>query len=161
MPALLPKNGVKSRSCPYCREVAVSLDGSRRVTDRSEPTELRRYFVLYPHMEYYYAKSHQEYVPLPPLKDVAPSASQMMHVIYPSPNSVISLSRQMDGTTGFVVCKVAHTDVNAELFWHLDNSFLGSTTDIHHMKIQPDVGYHRLTVVDNYGNSEMVPIIIK
>ena len=161
MSALLPKNGVKSKSCPYCREVAVSLDGSRRVTDRSEPTETRRYFVLYPHMEFYYARTHQEYVPLPPLKDVAPNASQIMHIIYPLPNSVISLSRQMDGTTGFVICKVAHTDANAELFWHLDNSFLGSTTDIHHMKIQPNVGYHRLTVVDNYGNSETVPIIIK
>lgn len=158
---VLPKNAVKSKHCPYCCEVAVSLDGSRRVADRSEPTEMRSYFVLHPHMEYYYAKAHQEYIPLPPLKEVAPNASQMMHIIYPSPNSAMSLSKQMDGSMGYLICKVAHTDGDAEIFWHIDNDYLGSTTDIHHMKIQPSAGYHRLTIVDNYGNSETIPIIIK
>lgn len=159
---LVPKNAVRSGCCPYCREVAVSLDGARRVADRSEPTQIRRYFVLPPHMEHYYAKNHQEYIPLPPLKEgVISNAQSAMHIIYPTANSVVSLPKQMDGSRGSIICKVAHTDTNAELFWHLDNLYLGSTTDIHQMKIQSAVGYHRITIVDSQGNSETIPIIVK
>ncbi|MBQ9137577.1 MAG: penicillin-binding protein 1C [Alistipes sp.] len=159
---LLPKNAVKSQNCPYCREVAVSLDGAKRVVDRSEPTQIRRYFVLPPHIEHYYSKAHQEYTPLPPLKEATPGSHQpMMHIIYPTPNSVVSLPKQMDGSRGYLICKVAHTDTNAQLFWHLDNAYLGTTTDIHHLKLQPSVGYHRITIVDSFGSSETIPIIVK
>lgn len=71
------------------------------------------------------------------------------------------LPRQSDGSPGYIVCKAAHTDPNAELFWHLDNAYIGSTTAIHHQKIRPEAGYHRLTVVDNHGHSITLPIIIR
>jgi penicillin-binding protein 1C len=36
--------------------------------------------------------------------------------------------------------------------WHLDNTYMGTTTDIHQMSFAPDAGNHRLTLVDEYGN---------
>lgn len=162
VPCRLPQKAEKSGCCPYCREVALSVDGSRQVVDRSEPVVVESRFLLPPHMEYYYAKTHPEYRPLPPLKEGnLLSAHPMMQVLYPLPNSVLALPRQSDGSPGHIVCKAAHTDPNAELFWHLDNAYIGSTTAIHHQKIRPEAGYHRLTVVDNQGHSITLPIIMR
>ena len=159
---LLPKNSIKSDVCPYCTEVLVSLDGERRISDRSEPTKAERYFSLPPHMEHYYKQMHPEYVQMPKTTSLASTAAEdVFHFIYPADGSVVALMKQMDGTLGSIVCKVAHTSATAELFWHLDDCYLGSTTNIHNMPIQPSAGYHTITVVDNLGNQQTICLIVK
>ncbi|KAA2536058.1 penicillin-binding protein 1C, partial [Alistipes onderdonkii] len=71
--------------------------------------------------------------------------------IYPADGSIISLPRQLDGSPGSFVARVAHTNPATELFWHLDNIYLGSTRDIHQMTIAPIRGVHTITVVDTSG----------
>ena len=157
---LLPRNSVKSLSCPYCKEFNVSLDGLRLITDRSEPTRAERYFVLPPLMEHYYKQQHQEYIPLPTkilTNDVAGSA---FHFVYPSDGSIVSVSKQMDGMRGSVVCQVVHS-LSTQLFWHLDDSFIGTTSNVHKMQIQPSLGYHTITVVDGFGSLQTISIIVK
>lgn len=157
----LPKASMNSRVCPYCREVAVSLDGSHRIAGRSEPVRLEHYFVLPPILEHFYRPQHPEYIVLPPLKhDSASAQSISMNFIYPSNGSVISLPRQLDGSTGGFVCKVAHKTPSTELFWHLDNTYLGSTRDIHQMSISPQRGVHTITVVDSLGGELSVEIVV-
>ena len=82
------------------------------------------------------------------------------HFIYPKDGSVISIPKMIDGKRSYVVCQVAHTSAT-NLFWHLDNSFIGTTSDIHKMHIQPSLGYHTITVVDNFGYQETISIIVK
>ena len=158
---LLPRNSTKSGVCPHCTEVLVSLDGQRRVTDRSEPTRIERYFSLPPHMEHYYKQHHPEYVPMPSATSLASTAEDAFNFIYPANGSVIAPAKQMDGSRGSIICKVAHTSVAAELFWHLDGCYIGSTANVHHMQIQPSAGYHTITAVDNNGHQQTIYLIIK
>ena len=132
------------------------------VSDRSEPTRMERYFVLPPHMEHYYQQQHPEYIQLPEATTtVGTEVKDVFHFVYPSEGSVISLTKQMDGTYGSVVCKLVHTISDAEIFWHLDDSYIGSTTNVHDMQISPSIGYHTLTAVDIYGNWQAINIIVR
>lgn len=159
---LQPNNSVKSKACPYCIEISVSLDGRRRVEDRSEPTRMECHFTLPPHMEYYYKQKHPEYDQLPPMTStVSTMANEVMHFVYPSNGSIVSLAKQMDGSQGCIICKAVHTLSNAELFWHLDGSYVGSTTNVHDIQMTPSTGNHTITVVDNQGNRQTIDIIVK
>ncbi len=159
---LLSPNAHKSRVCPYCREERLSLDGVWRIAGRSEPTRVGHFFVLPPVLEHYYRLQHPEYRPLPPLKKGSDIELDVpaMHFIYPSDGSVVSLLSQIDGTPGKLIGKVASSDSAAELFWHLDGTYLGSTRNIHQLAIQPSVGCHTLTVVDTAGNSISIEIVV-
>lgn len=109
----------------------------------------------------FYKPNHPEYRVLPPLKQsLLTDPSATMNFIYPTNGSVINLPRQLDGSHGAFVCKVAHTTPSTELFWHLDNSYLGSTRDIHQMTISPTEGVHTITVVDALGVELSVNVVI-
>lgn len=136
---LLPRNSGKSLTCAYCKE---------------------KRFVLPPLMEHYYRQHHQEYVPLPPGTLSDSKSSERFHFVYPSDGSVVSVSKMIDGTQGYIVCQVVHTSAG-ELFWHLDGAFIGTTSDIHKMQIQPSSGYHTITVVDEVGASQTISISVK
>ncbi len=157
---LLPRTSVKSNRCPYCKEVAISLDGMRLVDDRSEPTRRECYFVLPPLMEHYYRQQHQEYVPLPKKIAANNTMEHSFHFAYPADGSIVSIPKQMDGKRGAIVCQAVHSS-SAELFWHLDGSFIGTTTDVHKMQIKPSIGYHTVTIVDDLGAQQTISIIVK
>lgn len=149
--AVVPKNSLKSRSCPYCQEVVAT-----------DNTETERRFVLPPVMEHYYRQTHSAYqsATLAAVQTAARVDVQPMHFIYPTDGSVVSLPIQSDGTVSALNCSVAHNDPSAELFWHLDNTYLGSTKDIHQMSVQLSSGVHRITVIDSCGYEQTVAIII-
>ncbi|MDE5561310.1 MAG: penicillin-binding protein 1C [Bacteroidaceae bacterium] len=149
--SVVPKNAQKSRSCPYCQEVIAA-----------DNTETERCFVLPPVMEHYYRKTHSTYQPttLKTMQIASRTDVQPMHFIYPADGSVVSLPVQSDGTLAALNCSVAHADPTAEIFWHLDNSYLGSTTDIHQMSVLFSRGIHRLVVVDSYGYEQSVTVIV-
>ncbi len=157
---LLPRNSVKSNRCPYCKEVTISLDGMRLVNDRSEPTRRESYFVLPPLMEHYYRQQHQEYISLPKKIVTTNTMEHSFHFAYPADGSIVSIQKQMDGKRGSIVCQAIHS-LSAELFWHLDGSFIGTTTDVHKMQIKPSMGYHTITIVDNLGAQQTISIIVK
>ena len=157
---LLPEKSIDSPRCPYCKEVSVSLDGLRLVGDRSEPTRPQCFFVLPPLMEHYYRQQHQEYQPLPKKSSANNDAEQSFHFVYPADGSIVSIPKQMDGTKGSIVCQAVHNS-SAELFWHLDGSYIGTTSDVHKMQIKPSLGYHTITVVDDLGAQKTISIIVK
>ncbi len=152
--AVAPKNVLKSRSCPYCQEMFVAGD--------VDVYGIERRFVLPPVMEHYYRQTHSSYqtTALSLAQTAARVDVQLMHFIYPTDGCVVSLPVQSDGTVAALNCSVAHSDPAAEIFWHLDNSYLGSTKDIHQFAVQPSPGYHTLTVVDTSGNSISVDIVV-
>lgn len=151
---LVPKNALQSRTCPYCQEI-VAVDNTG--TSNSE-----RRFVLPPVMEHYYRQTHSVYpsTTLTTAQTVSRVEVQPMHFIYPTDGCVVSLPVQSDGTVAALNCSVAHTDPAVEIFWHLDNSYFGSTRNIHQFAVQPSLGCHTLTVVDTAGNSISVNIVV-
>lgn len=154
----LPLHAMRSEVCPYHRRVAVSEDGHFRVEDRSEPSRSVRMFILPPAMAWYYRQNHPEYRPLPPLRPRARSDGnyETMRFIYPSPGCVVSLPRQMDGSRGGVAFSLAHVSPSKTVYWHLDKEYVGSTTDMHKLRVDPPAGAHRLTVVDEDGNRQEI-----
>ncbi|ULB33634.1 MULTISPECIES: hypothetical protein [Proteiniphilum] len=111
--------------------------------------------MLPPSWEWYYKQQHPAYRSLPPFSpECSDGASgEVMQFIYPYPNSVIKITRQLDGMRGKAVFELAHRNPSARVFWHLDNEYLGETADVHKMKLSPNAGEHVLTVVDEMENS--------
>ena len=154
----ISENGIKSKECPYCTEIPVSVDGLRRVVDLSEPTVMQSYFQLPPVHRHYYTQTHADYIE-PPLNNLDSESS--LRFIYPANGSVISLPRRADGNQSQLICKATHSNPNVELFWHLDNNYIGSTKDIHQVQITPSTGVHKVSIFDNNGAEKTIEIVIK
>ena len=78
---------------------------------------------------------------------------QAMQFIYPPMNARIKLPRQMDGSKGFITVELAHSNPDATIFWHLDETYQTQTQDFHKISLQPAPGKHSLTAVDDEGNT--------
>ena len=87
--------------------------------------------------------------------------SQTMAFIYPEQGAKIVVPRQPDGSPSEVVFSVAHTYDNAEIFWHLDSEYVGSTKFIHKMPLRLSDGTHCVTVEDGFGVSVSVKVEAK
>lgn len=152
------RNAVRSRRCAYCTQIPVSADGLRRVADASEPAVMTSFFMLPPVHKHFYKQNHAEYVEPPSAMD---AGKNDLKFIYPSDGAVIMLPRKLDGTRAELVCKATHGNPGAELFWHLDYNFIGSTTEIHQVQIAPAPGVHRLAIYDNLGRHQSIDLIIR
>ncbi|MDR0961899.1 MAG: penicillin-binding protein 1C [Mediterranea sp.] len=134
---LILPSGRKSEVCSFHRQI----DG-------------QSWFVLPPVWEWYYRQYHPEYQPIPPRSHT--EGLLPMQFIYPTMNARITLPKQLDGNRGFLTAELAHSHPQQMMYWHLDNTYLGQTQDIHKMALQPAPGRHSLTVVDEEGNSVSV-----
>ena len=76
-----------------------------------------------------------------------------MEFIYPENGASVRIPRQLDGSLKGIVLNLAHSTPSAEVFWHIDNVYLGSTRHIHQMTVLPAEGRHTVTAVDDEGNS--------
>ena len=105
-------------------------------------------------LEWYYKQHHPEYKPLPPFKaGCGEDTFQPMQFIYPPMNARIKLPKQLDGSKGFLTVELAHSNPNATIFWHLDETYQAQTQDFHKISLQPAAGKHSLTAVDGEGNT--------
>ena len=129
----LPAKATESDVCPYHK------DGV---------------FRLPPAMEWYYKTWHPEY-------QIMPSADQaQLEFLYPENGSILSLPRQLDGSTPGAVFQAVHRNPDATLYWHLDQDYLGETRFIHQMRLNPTAGRHTVTIVDGDGNTASVGFTI-
>lgn len=155
---MVPESCLNSAPCPYHKKV--HLDAHRQYLVDSEcypPDQIvnENWFILPPAMEYYYRKYHPGYRTLPSwLPGARPGGEiQMMELIYPDDRLMVYLPRNNEGQKGQVLFQAAHRRAGATIFWHLDDSYLGSTRDIHQMAASPSPGNHKLVIVDEQGNS--------
>ncbi len=59
---------------------------------------------------------------------------------------------ELDGQRGKVILNAAHRNPEAQIYWHIDQEFVGSTQSFHQLAISPTPGKHTLTLVDEDGN---------
>lgn len=154
----IAKAGLRTGPCEYHRRIHVTADRRYRVHAGCAPMQDIHdadWFVLPPIEEYYYKAKHVSYRPLPPFAKGCddPSGIAKMELIYPKSDSRIYIPRELDGTLGTTVFQVAHRNPGITIFWHVDGEFLGSTTRSHRMTLSPGVGTHRLTLVDETGET--------
>ena len=157
--------GLRTEACPYHHLVTLSADESHRIYENcanTEPTIQKSWFALPPVWEWYYKQHHPEYKPLPPFKaGCGEDSFQSMQFIYPPMNAHIKLPKQLDGSKGFITVELAHSNPNATIFWHLDDTYQTQTQDFHKISLQPAPGKHSLTTVDGEGNTVSTTFFIE
>ena len=157
-------SGQKTEPCPYHK--LVHLDASTQFQINSSCEDISNikseaWFTLPPLQAFYYKNKNPFYKDLPPFRtDCKESSSVAMEFIYPSQQSTIFLPKDFDGNTNDLILKVAHSKPELELFWYVDETYVGKTKDIHDMAVLPKPGKHIITVVDELGNELKYDIII-
>lgn len=162
---LILPSGLRTESCPYHHPVTLSADESHRIYENcanTEPTLKKSWFTLPPVWEWYYKQHHPEYKPLPPFKAGCGEDTFLpMQFIYPPMNARIRLPKQLDGSKGYLTAELAHSNPNATVFWHLDDTYRMQTQDFHKISLQPAPGKHSLTAVDGEGNTVSTTFFIE
>ncbi len=152
--------GLKSAVCPYHTKVHLDASGQYRVNSSCYPVshmKTESWFILPPLMEWYFKRQDPHYRVLPPVYDGCRDESvQELQIVYPEQNSHLVIPRELDGERGRVVLEVAHRNDEAKVFWHIDDTYLGATVMNHQLAVDIVPGRHRLTVVDELGNSQTV-----
>ncbi|WP_411766311.1 penicillin-binding protein 1C [Winogradskyella sp. A3E31] len=160
----IQNSGLKTKACPYHQLVNLDTSEQHRVNGSCEDIiniKQKSWFVLPPIQAHYYASKHPFYKDLPPLKQSCVDLeSSPMEFLYPTQNSKLFLPKDFNGKTNDVVLKVAHSKYNTNLFWYVDDDYVGTTKDIHNLAIKPSIGTHQITVVDDMGNEISTRITI-
>jgi penicillin-binding protein 1C len=151
-------NGLRSEACPFHQIIHLNKSKTLQVTtDCASPSDITNvpWFVLPPAMEYFYRQKHPGYKTLP---QVAPGCSvsksiPVMEFIYPTSGIKIFIPRDQTGMLTRVIPEVAHRNPSKKIFWHLDETYIGTTRFIHQIEMLAKTGNHVLTVVDEDGNS--------
>jgi penicillin-binding protein 1C len=153
---LVPKSGIRAGSCPYHQTVHLDAAGRFRVSSECEdPNAMQHvsWFVLPPALEYYYKQKNAEYMELPPYKQGCGSqlSTPAMEMIYPRRSNKIYVPVELSGKTGKAVFEMAHRKPGTSVYWHLDETYIGTTRNFHQMALDPPPGKHLLVITDEFG----------
>ncbi|MFD1550846.1 penicillin-binding protein 1C [Putridiphycobacter roseus] len=111
------------------------------------------WFVLSPIVSYYYKKSHPNYDNLPPYsKHCLQGDSEGLAIIYPQDQTEVIIPKNFDQTYEKIIVEATHHNANAQLFWHLDNTYVGKTKGNHALALDIKPGLHHLSIIDSQGN---------
>jgi penicillin-binding protein 1C len=152
----VPMAGLKTKVCAYHKWVHLDENEAYLVNNDCYPIDKMKrksWIVLPPVWEWYYKTKDPNYKTLPPFKEGCAEQQKNMEIIYPSDLKELSLAKNIDGTTGKLVFEVAHRNPETEIFWHIDNEYVKTTSHFHQLEIQPSVGSHFLTIVDENGET--------
>lgn len=154
----IPKNTTLNKVCPY--HIAIQLDATANylVNNSCYPQSqsvFKSWFKLPIVEESYYKAIYPLYKQLPPIHpDCKQMQENVLDIIFPKPNAKIVLHKSI--ISNKIILEAIHQDVNAKLFWFLDNKYLGSTVNEHKVSMEPIVGKHQLTVQDQLGNVKQI-----
>ena len=153
-----PISGQQVPACPYHQLVHLDPTGNYQVNSSClSPNQMKHqpWFILPPGEAHYYQFISPNYQVLPPFLDgciVNSNAATPMEMIYPKQSTKITIPIDIDGTMSQTVFKAAHRDPLAIVYWHLDDTYIGSTQSFHHQALNPLPGKHLLTLIDEQGN---------
>ncbi len=152
----IQNSGLKTEPCPYHILVHLDENESYQVNTSCEPLDRiihKPWFVLPPLMSYYYKAKNPFYKTLPKFRsDCLGSDAITMAFIYPKSNNTVFLPKNFNGEVNELILKVAYSKPENILFWYLNDTFIGSTKDLHELAIKPAKGDYTITVIDAFGN---------
>jgi len=151
----VPSKALETSACAFHTRVHLTKDARFRINSQCanlDELTSTSWFVLPPVQEYYFKSKNITYASLPPLKPGCGSqATTSMDLIYPKAGAKIFVPRDLDGKPGAALFELAHQNAATEVFWHLDEEFIGQTRKIHAMALNPAPGKHKLVLVDAQG----------
>jgi len=152
-------NTEKAQQCRYHRLIQLDSSESRRVNNLCYDMQWakeRVFFVLPAATAYYFRQKHMTYELLPPWAALCtPDEVQTnrMQFAYPAEGAKLYLPLARDSVKSRAVFEVHHANPDALLYWHLDQEYVGLTQLHHRLEIAANKGWHRISVVDDAGNS--------
>ncbi|MDD2595951.1 MAG: penicillin-binding protein 1C [Bacteroidales bacterium] len=179
---LVPAAPQRPQVCPFHKIIHLSEDLKYIVnSDCYSVSKMKTvsWFVLPPAQEWYYMKTHSDYRQLPPLHpdymgytekntgsmfgtsgNSRGNSSPVIEIIYPQNGMKVASPVALDSKSRGVIFSAAHQNPSATIFWHIDNQYIGSTSNKEHkIHVIPTQGPHILTIVDQNGNSAKVSFV--
>ena len=153
-----PKNIKPLRVCPFHKTLQV--EKNQIVCSHCWSGQHKDVaFLNYPPDVNYYLRKNGgliQYLPEHNANCPTKKESEVLEIIYPLDQAKIMVTRDFNGAYQPVVSRVATRFTDRELFWHLDDRYLGSTIDQPSLPLRLKAGEHRLTVSDTEGNKHQV-----
>jgi penicillin-binding protein 1C len=153
---LVPRSGLSAKVCPYHYRIHTDANGDFRYHANCATTALRdeQIFILPPTSAAYYKKHHPGYRHLPPMHPACMTRTDIsdIELIYPPGNTKIYIPRELNGTTSQAVFQATHRSTTAEVYWYLDDAYLGSTREFHTMEVTTVPGRHEIIIIDETGD---------
>ena len=120
----------------------------------------KTFFQLPPSQAAFYRVAHASYNPMPDFdKSCTPDRRLLngrFEITYPRVGQIISVPKYMNGQQGEVIFRATAKKDGAQLFWHLDQHYLGTTRTFHELSVPIPQGSHLLRVIDQQGGGQEV-----
>jgi penicillin-binding protein 1C len=152
----VPRAGIQTSVCPYHHLIHLDKEKKYLVSSECYPVaEMihQSWFILPPAQEWYYRQKNAGYIAIPPYLENCKEKDELplMQMLYPEHGTIVYVPYELDGSKGRLVCESVHRKQGIEIFWHLDDQYLGKTKGRHQMAILPEKGRHILSLVDGDG----------
>ncbi len=150
----IPASSQNAGFCPFHKVIWENTADENSFASISQYLQSDTFFIL-PPMEAYYYRQHKIEYKSPIISEVnnINDNSNQMEFVHPRGKRGIHLPVDMDGAKNKAYLQIAHRDVDAKVYWHLDGKYLGQTESEHEWNIDIPIGLHALTATDQYGNS--------
>ena len=112
-------------------------------------------FMLNPIQEYFYRQSHSNFEDVPPLMEGCLEATNRLpfDIIYPRNGYRIYLPIDELGLREPLIVNATFRKKTGELFWTMDNAFIGRTKLFHQLSLHPGIGKHQIKITDEQGHT--------
>jgi penicillin-binding protein 1C len=156
----VPNACLRGPACTHC--VLLHLDSSANYQVKAECTDVNLmrhepWFCLPADQEYFFKLRNPWYQTPPPTHPncaafaSTDTESQEMQLLYPNREARILVPKELNGDRGKVVLRAAHRRENARIYWHLNDTYIGTTSQFHELAVQPEPGKFQITLVDEKG----------
>lgn len=162
----IPSSCMDNKTCTYHQLLHLDSTGTFQVDVANYPYDKihrKSWFVIPIAAQKYYQLAHPDYLPQPDLhlKNERTSTSNFLRITYPVNNTHIFVPKLISGENGKIILEAAHHSKSAIIYWHLDKTYLGKTTEIHQLSVAPPKGKHTLLIVDETGKSHQIKFYVK
>jgi penicillin-binding protein 1C len=158
---LVPSVSLAGPGCTHCTVLHLDSEGKYQMRNECAPagTEIKQkaWFSLPPDQEAWFRLRNPWYVPPPPIHpDCAgllgsDTETQELRLTYPASGARIFVPKNLNGERSKLVLQASHRRAEARVHWHLDEQYLGTTTQFHEWAVEPPPGRHTVTLVDEKG----------
>ncbi len=154
----IPARAKLSKPCQFHKSVLVNENQELVFRDCYQgPIKDTVIFSIDPVTNYYYTKANRgSHRPLKLAKSCNKAIANTLGIVYPTKNAKLIIPKSFSGQQEKVVLKAYHTESGKEIYWHLNEHFLGTTKEYHELSVHLPPGNHKLLVMDKNGNQSMV-----
>ena len=154
----IPDYMTLGKTCHYHHRVFLNQEETHQVNSSCyavNSMKPKNWLVLPAVQAWYYKIYHPLYIDPPKYDQDCNSSkkSDFMELIYPREFTKVFIPKELDGTAGKAIFEVAHRKPATTIYWHLDDQYIGKTSQTHQMGIHSKAGNHKISLVDQDGNT--------